>query len=72
MAACCPLLPSGINDEGLLRVRSHPFANPSANDRSLRIGAVHCVVFAQPQSPKRSPAQAIWPNGQTAKSARIL
>ncbi len=40
MAACCPLLPSGINDEGLLRVRFGPFAKPSVYDRYLRIPSV--------------------------------
>jgi hypothetical protein len=34
------------------------FALPWLNDRCLRVGAVHCVVFVRQQSPKRSPAQA--------------
>jgi hypothetical protein len=35
------------------------FAKPSPDDRNLRIGAVHCVVFAWQQSAEQSPAQAI-------------
>jgi hypothetical protein len=35
--------------EGQQRVNS--FAEPSANGRNLRIGAVHHVVFARQQSP---------------------
>jgi hypothetical protein len=31
--------------------RFDPFAALSGNDRYLRIGAVHCVVFARQQSP---------------------
>jgi hypothetical protein len=36
---------------------NHQFTKPSTNDRSLRIGVIHCVVFARQQSPKRVPAQ---------------
>jgi len=31
--------------------RFDPFAKPSANDRSLRIAVVHCVVYAPQEFP---------------------
>jgi hypothetical protein len=36
---------------------NHQFTKPSTNGRYLRIGVIHCVVFARQQSPKRVPAQ---------------
>ena len=51
MAACCPLLPSGINDEGLLRVRFGPFAKPSVYDRYVR-------EADKPDEPRRAPGEA--------------
>jgi hypothetical protein len=38
--------------------RPTPFVTLAGNDRYLRIGVVHCVVFARQQSPKRSSMQA--------------
>ena len=49
-------------------------ATPSGNDRYLRIGVVHCVVFARQQSPSVTGASTrlgFDPRGQTAKTARI-
>jgi hypothetical protein len=42
--------------------RLDPFAAPFGYDCNLRIGVIHCVVFARQQSPKRVPAQVPgWP-----------
>ena len=66
--------PSSTKASRSSRHPAEPVAKPSRNGRYLRIGVIHCVVFARQQSPKRVPAQVPnedRPHGPLATSPRF-